>query len=318
MRARLAAVLAVVGLWNAVPATAETLRVGGGTFSDVVARTKGFYARNGLQVETTTMPSGPAREGLVRGTLDIADHGADNMVALSEDTNADLVIVMGTNSIPVVLVAQPGTKSIASLKGKTILVDDLHTQNAIVLRKMFRDAGLKDSDFVFQEEGGALKRVALMRENKSYAATMASMSTWLAIKHEGFVNLGSSETSVGPLLFYCVFVERSWAKAHEDVLVRYLASHIAAQRWMMDEKNTSAVTMLLAQAMKVTPQIAATIYEDHMRQGWPKDGAFDQAGFANVLKLRAEIEGNWKGVVPPTSRYVDLSYYEKALALSAR
>jgi hypothetical protein len=31
-------------------------------------------------------------------------------------------------------------------------------------------------------------------------------------------------------------------------------------------------------------------------------------GFHNVLKLRAEIEGQWDGK-PPPDRYIDLSYY---------
>ena len=37
-------------------------------------------------------------------------------------------------------------------------------------------------------------------------------------------------------------------------------------------------------------------------------------GFKNVLKLRAEIEGQWGGVAPPPDKYVDLSYYAKAMA----
>jgi hypothetical protein len=37
-------------------------------------------------------------------------------------------------------------------------------------------------------------------------------------------------------------------------------------------------------------------------------------GFNNVLKLRAEIEGQWGGTPPPAEKYLDLSYYEKALA----
>jgi hypothetical protein len=31
--------------------------------------------------------------------------------------------------------------------------------------------------------------------------------------------------------------------------------------------------------------------------------------------LRAEIEGQWGGVVPPIERYIDTGYYERALKL---
>ena len=45
-----------------------------------------------------------------------------------------------------------------------------------------------------------------------------------------------------------------------------------------------------------------------------KDARFDMEGFKNVLKLRAEIEGQWGGTPPAPDKYIDLSYYDKALA----
>ena len=45
-----------------------------------------------------------------------------------------------------------------------------------------------------------------------------------------------------------------------------------------------------------------------------RDAKLDAAGFENVLKLRAEIEGQWGGKAPPIAKYIDLSFYDKALA----
>jgi hypothetical protein len=47
--------------------------------------------------------------------------------------------------------------------------------------------------------------------------------------------------------------------------------------------------------------------------GLAPDARFDLAGFKNVLALRAEIEGDWGGKPPAPERYIDLSYYERAL-----
>ena len=49
------------------------------------------------------------------------------------------------------------------------------------------------------------------------------------------------------------------------------------------------------------------------RSGRPtaKDGKFDVEGFKNVLKLRTQFEG---GTPNPPEKYVDFSYYQKALA----
>jgi len=38
-------------------------------------------------------------------------------------------------------------------------------------------------------------------------------------------------------------------------------------------------------------------------------------GFKAVLALRAEIEGQWGGKPPAPDKYLDLGYYERALAL---
>jgi hypothetical protein len=49
-------------------------------------------------------------------------------------------------------------------------------------------------------------------------------------------------------------------------------------------------------------------------EGFSKDAKLDMEGFKNVLRLRAEIEGQWGSKPPEPEKYIDLSYYDKALA----
>jgi hypothetical protein len=37
-------------------------------------------------------------------------------------------------------------------------------------------------------------------------------------------------------------------------------------------------------------------------------------GFRNALKLRADMLGTWGGIPPAPDKYLDLSYYQRALA----
>jgi hypothetical protein len=48
--------------------------------------------------------------------------------------------------------------------------------------------------------------------------------------------------------------------------------------------------------------------------GFAKDLAFDMEGFKTVLALRAEMEGQWGGKPPAPDKFLDGSYYAKALA----
>jgi hypothetical protein len=73
---------------------------------------------------------------------------------------------------------------------------------------------------------------------------------------------------------------------------------------------------LLADRTKVPLDIAANSYAvvTDPTGGFAKDTKFDMQGFKNVLKLRAELEGQWGGDPPPPEKYIDLSYYDEAVA----
>ena len=109
---------------------------------------------------------------------------------------------------------------------------------------------------------------------------------------------------------------RSWAKANEDVLVKYLQAYIEGLRWALAPANKAAAIDLLAGWLKVAPDVAAECYDiaADPADGMARDAKLDVEGFANVLKLRAEIEGQWGGTPPSPEKYLDLSYYRNAVS----
>ena len=103
---------------------------------------------------------------------------------------------------------------------------------------------------------------------------------------------------------------RSWGKANADTLVKYLEAHVEGLRWSFDPKNKAEAISLLMQRLKL-PEDIATLSYDSTKDGFNRDGAIDMEGVKNVLKLRAEFEG---GAPAAAEKYLDLSYYKKALA----
>src|ERR1700721_1238842 len=62
----------------------------------IVAETKGFFAKRGLDVKiTNTGSSTELRDGLASGQYHVAHTAADNAVAMVELQNADVAIVIG-------------------------------------------------------------------------------------------------------------------------------------------------------------------------------------------------------------------------------
>ena len=73
---------------------------------------------------------------------------------------------------------------------------------------------------------------------------------------------------------------------------------------------------MIVDRLKLALEIAAQVYTavTDPDQGFAKDAKLDMAGLTNVLRLRAELEGQWGGHPPPPDKYVDLSYYSAAMA----
>jgi ABC-type nitrate/sulfonate/bicarbonate transport system substrate-binding protein len=299
----------------------KTLKLGGGSFVTSVAQANGIFAQYGLQIQIPRSAAGGSEEvrrWLASGELDLADYGVDNAIAMVENAGVDVILVAATDYTPTELVAQPEIKSLADLRGKTVLVDAPNTQNALALKKILSMAGLyAGADFVMKEAGGTGARVATMLKHKEFAATMASGQTAVQARQGGLVSLATTANIFGATLRYGVFTRRQWAQENGDLLVRYLAAHIEAQRWIMNPVNKEQVIDIVARQAKLSRDLAGQIYDMDMGpNGLAKDAAIDVQRFANVLKFRAEVEGSWEGKAPPPDRYYDASYYEKALALA--
>jgi ABC-type nitrate/sulfonate/bicarbonate transport system substrate-binding protein len=131
----------------------------------------------------------------------------------------------------------------------------------------------------------------------------------------GLKSMGRAVDLIGPYQATGAFVLRKWASANRELLERYIAAQIEATRWVKSPANKDAAVKMLVERFKLQPEVAARTYDMLMdpRFGLATDARFNMEGFKSVLALRAEIEGSWGGKAPAPDRYLDLSYYERAL-----
>jgi ABC-type nitrate/sulfonate/bicarbonate transport system substrate-binding protein len=282
-----------------------------------VAEEKGFFAKRGLAVEVLLAPnSGELRDGLARNSHQIAHAGSDNAVAMAELGKADIAIVMGGDNGWNRLFVQPEIASLAELRGKTVIVDAPNTAYALLLYKMLAMAGLKKGDYEVKAIGATATRLQEMQKEKAYAASMLNPPFSLQAARAGLKDMGAVLDTVGPYQATAGFVMRGWAKENADALVRYIQAQLESLRWIYDPANKAEATALLAAKLKLPPEVATQTFAlaTDPATGFAKDAAIDIAGFSNVLKLRAEIEGQWGGTPPSPEKYLDPSYRERALA----
>ena len=326
-RARMAAagslLLALGGVTASAPAADPApLRVnafpGLGNLAIFVGQTKGVFARHGLRVDLQFTPNSTVqREGLAKGAFEIAHTAADNAVAMVETAGADVIIVMGGDSSLNQLFVQPEITSVADLRGKIAVVDAPNTAYALQLKKILLMHGLvAGRDYTIKPAGGTITRLRLMQESKENAAAMLNPPFSILAEQAGFRSLGWAVKLIGPYQASNAVVLRAWAKGHADTLERYIKAYVESLRWTLSPANRAEAAGLLAERLKIPPEVAAKAWDlaaDPVG-GFARDAKFDLEGFRNVLALRAEIEGQWGGKPPAPDKYVDLSYYDRALA----
>src|ERR1700694_3962310 len=268
----------------------------------IVAETRGIFAKYGVDVETENLPNSDVlRATLTAGKGDLAYLAVDNAVAMVELAHQDVVIVMGGEGSQNELIAQPEIKSIQDLRGKALIVDAPNTAYALQMKKILLLNGMQaGKDYEIKPFGATPARLAAMREHQEYSGSMLGPPTSIAAKHDGFVSVGSVQELIGPYQAAGYFTQRAWAQGHRDVLIPFLAACIEAQRWLMAPANKQQVIDLWVKEFRLAPEIAAETYESSMTHagGFAADARVDLDGFKNVLKLRAEIEGQWGGHLP--------------------
>jgi ABC-type nitrate/sulfonate/bicarbonate transport system substrate-binding protein len=283
----------------------------------IAAASQGIFERHGLKVEVLfTVNSQEQRDGLAAGEFQIAQAAVDNAVAMVELAKQDVIIVTGGDSSMNELFVQPDVRSYADLRGRTLLVDAPNTAYALQLKKILLMNGLKEgADYRVHPIGGTFLRLRGMKDNQEYKASMLNPPFSVDAKAAGLKSMGRAVDLLGAYQATGTFVLRGWAKANGETLERYIAGLIEGARWAVAPANRATAVKLLAERLKVTPEVAGQTWElmTDPKFGLARDARFDMQGFRNVLALRAEIEGSWGGTAPAPDRYVDLSYYEKAL-----
>ena len=325
MRLRSSVMIGVVVamLGAAAPGEAQTqLKVmvfpGLSNFSIFAAQHKNLFAKHGLAIELLNTPNSEVlRSGLAKGDHQIAHAAVDNAVAMVELAKADVAIITGGDNGFNRIFVQPDINSYAELRGKTVVVDAPNTAFALLLYKVLKDNGLNKGDYVVKPLGGTPMRLEAMTKDKANAAAgVLNPPFSFRARDAGLKDMGAAAKAIGSYQSDGAFVMRDWAKANGDTVVRYIRAYVEGRRWLLDPANKAEAIQLLVDRLKLAPQVAALSYGVATDPADPiaKDAKFDMDGFRNVLKLRAEIEGQWGGTPPAPDKYLDLSYYEKALA----
>lgn len=275
----------------------------------------GYFAQEGLHIEVQATPnSDEQRAGLAAGRFEIAHAAVDNAVALVE-SGVDAVIVCGGDAGLNDFMVRPEITGFADLRGKCLAVDAPHTAYALAAKKILKNHGLLEGrDYQLKLAGGTGPRAAALVADAELACGMINPPFNFKLKAQGLKSLGTQYELLGPYQATGAYVMRNWVQAQPELLSKYLRAYIRSQRHVMDRAHQAATLALLTSRFKLEGEAAAHTYKALLMpgSGLAVDAAFSLDGFAQVLSIRAEMEGMWGGQPPAADKFLNLSLYEQA------
>ena len=278
---------------------------------------KGFFAMHGIKLEFEfTESSSAQREGLANGKFEVVHSAVDNAIAMIEVAKVDVVIVSGGDGGTNEFIVGKDINSFTDIRGKALVTDAPNTAYALQAKKILLRHGLKDGvDYRINAVGAGPFRLKAMLEGGDNAAAIMNLPFSAQTIEAGLKSLGRTVDLLGPYQAGGAFVLRPWANANGPTLENYLAGYIESLRWVVDKNNRDEAIALLMSKRSLSRSLATRSYDLMIEPGFGfnPDAKLSAEGFNNVLALRQEIEG---GPPPDPAKYLDLSYFDRALKLA--
>ena len=280
-------------------------------------RAQGIFERHGLEIEITYTPGSLyISNALRKGEFELGHTGADDIVADVEDCGggpSGLFIFMGLHSGLLSIVGAPGMTTVESLRGKELAVDARASGFVFVLEKLLRSNGFGPDDYRFVEIGGVDRRFQALLEGKVAGTMLLPPFAGNAVAR-GCHLLARGDQIVSCYQGTVGAAKRSWAEQNRDLLVSYIRAYVEATQWCFDVRNRASCLNLLATHNGLEGKAAEETLDallDSEYGLYPK-AELNLAGLKSVLELRAEM-GFLKQPLPLAEKYIDLSYYNRAV-----
>lgn len=323
MRLVTAFLLAVLLLSFSSPVGAEDLlRIG--VFSrdgvSFVGEGTGFFKAEGIRTEYTHVRASVELMRKFRdGQFDLIHTTADNVIAWAEGQGADpgtndfILFIGGRKGLALDLVVAPEIKSFDDLRGRLLAVDAYNTGYAPVLVYMLKKHGLTlTKDYTMKPFGGGEARDTALLSGEAVGGFVTLSD---ALKAKGFHILARTKDYVPTYAVGMGAARRDWAQQHQELLVRYIRALIRSTDWLLDPKNKAEAIRIFRAGLENSQARAEALYEESLNPelGLIPRGKINPEGISVILELRQGM-GEMKAPLPPPSKYIDESYYQKALA----
>ncbi|SEB57324.1 ABC-type nitrate/sulfonate/bicarbonate transport system, substrate-binding protein [Beijerinckia sp. 28-YEA-48] len=293
-------------LKTVVRATVSTTAV---EWPDIIAKDKGFYEKEGLNVEHIMTSPTTITPSLIGGTTQFGFINASQLV-LAIEGGADLVAIgQGADPSPYSLMALSSIKSVNDLKGKTISLAEPGDVYAEATRDILRKAGLDPAkDVIFRYGGNSNQRMAAIMAGAVDAVPVVPPQDRMLIDR-GFNAIAFYPDYYPRLALSLTAVRRPWAQQNPELVKAFLRAQAAAIQWLYDPANKKEALELLAKETRsdvVAAEHGYNVYVTKLRM-FPENGCIQAPGMEVLMQVLSRVNKNVKAD-QPVNKYIDTQW----------
>jgi len=288
----------------------------------VLAKDKGFFAEEGLDVEILDIKGGgsQAASALIGGSVDFSANAIDHAIK-AKTQGKDLIAVHSHVRLPVMglVVANKYKgviKSLADLKGHPVGVTSPGSQTHMVLGYLLVKAGVKPSDVQIMGAGGNTMPLALEKDSVHAGMMVDPFFTAFIKQGKGFT-LVDMFTSKGTLDAMGGEVQGTTLLTRPDVIakrpatVQKMVNALVKANKLITSSSGDELARLLPKEISGDPKLYAESFE-HAREAFPPDSLVSRDGVARVIETMRAFD-----VVPAGMKFEPESVYDNRFVLKA-
>lgn len=290
------ALAAAMAALAAMPANAETLRVGKAVpeaFSFVpldIGIRKGFFAKYSVEIEESAF-AGDARmqQAMASDSLDIALGSGPAMAFIVKGSPVEGIAVLGNAPLLLTLIVRPddSIKSVADLKGRRVSVSTVGSLTAWLVGETSRQQGWGPNGIVVTPMGAAQPQIAALKRHET-DGMVTDISTALALEKSGDARI---LTRFGHLVkdfhIHVIFARDKLIGEKPQLLRNFLKGWFDTIAYM--RSNRAETVRIAVEVMGKDEDIAARTYDELMPM-FSDDGRFSAAALAVLAKSYVELK----------------------------
>jgi len=273
----------------------------------IVAREKGFFAKENIDVDVTYMTPDLVIKALLAGTVDLSRSGA-HFGLIAAARGGEIKIIGGsTYGYPYQVIGQPQLKSLADLKGQKIAGASLASITTTIFKDVMQRQGIPPTAYTLLFVGGSPERFQAVSSGQ-VAASLAEAPpfNFRSIDAGRKVLLNYSD-EIKNLLYTAYFASNKSLAQNRALFTRFMKAMGQAMRWLNDPANEKAVIEVMMQRLKIDEATAERTYKFMVpeNKAFRGEGAIDVAGLTEMIRLLAADQmipkrEPWEAFVDPS------------------